>query len=148
MVAGLVRSSVVVITKAACRKENSNPKVVNGNIGLQRILDDDSEPINYFTLFQRFSFIREVFERAHHPYMCPSISVFWVPQHVSDDYIHDRGIDEEPLGELPGTKIMVHALFHRTTLLEEILLLLVTRLLVFLPSLRMLLLVMLYVLSF
>ena len=77
--------------------------------------------------------------------MCPSIGVLWVPQQVSDDTIHDQGIDEEPLGELLGTGIVVRGLSHRMTPLEELLLLLITSLLVFFLSLRMLLLVMLYV---
>ena len=77
--------------------------------------------------------------------MCPSIGIIWVQQHVSNGYIHDWGIDEEPLGEFPGTKILVHGIFHRANPLEEILLLLVTLLLLFLSFTRMLLLVILYV---
>ena len=74
--------------------------------------------------------------------MCPSIGVLWVPQHIYDDYIQDRGIYEESIGEFLSTKIVVHGIFQRTTLLEELILLLITCLLIFLPYLRMLLLVM------
>ena len=77
--------------------------------------------------------------------MCPSIGVFWVPQHIYDDYIHDCGIYYELLGELTGTKIVVHGLFRLTTHLKILLIVLITFFLVLIPSLRMILLEMLCV---
>lgn len=50
-----------------------------------------------------------------------SFNVFWVPQHSSNDYIHDRGVDEKPLRDLIGTEIIVQSLCHRVILVEEIL---------------------------
>ena len=123
-------------------ERKSNPKLVDGKIELHWITDENSELINSFSLLQRFIFIIKVSEQAHHPFMCPSIGVLWVPQNIYNDYIQDRGIDEESIGELLGTKIVVHGIFQRMTLLEELILLLITRFLILLPYLRMLLLVM------
>ena len=90
-------------------KWQSSLKVLDCEREMHLIVDLNAESISSFSLFHLFGLINIVLEWAYHIYVCRAINIFWVPEHSSDDYIHNRYIDEVLLCDLLPSKIVVQS---------------------------------------
>lgn len=136
MASSQVRSFLPIISQGACRQ---NPAwrycIWRENCALLLISMQIWSPPPIFSLL----LIHQGFPKlAYHIISQAAIQGFSVGEQFSNDYIHDRRSEEIPLHDLRWTVMVVYLLLDRSILFKEHLLLLVTGLLVSLPSPRML----------